>query len=75
MFEDGKIHIDCSEVKSIIMHTHTRRTKVERATDADYLTSADFDIASEGGYVRFTLTDENGRHANTNAYYTDELFE
>jgi len=33
-----------------------------------------FDVVPEDGYVRITVVDKNGKHANTNAYFTDELF-
>lgn len=75
-FEDGKIHIDCSEVKKIVLHTNSRRTMYLHAQEGEFLTSADLDISdklSDGSYIRITITDEWGNHANTNAYFADEL--
>lgn len=69
-FEDGKIHIKCSEVVSIKLNTASRRAK--RLTGN--LTEATFEVVPEDEYVRITVTDKNGKHANTNAYFTDDLF-
>ncbi len=73
-FEDGKIHIDCSDAVSIKINTASRRAKMQRAKNGEFINSADFDVLSEDGFVRITVTDANGNHANTNAYFTDELF-
>ena len=73
-FEDGKIHIDCSDAESIALHTGTRRAKLLQADAGEFISSADFDVELEDIYVRITVTDANGKHANTNAYFTDELF-
>lgn len=32
-------------------------------------------IKSEDKYIRLTVTDAEGNTANTNAYFTDELFD
>ena len=73
-FEVGKIHNDCSDAESIALHTGTRRAKLLQADAGEFISSADFDVALEDIYVRITVTDANGKHANTNAYFTDELF-
>lgn len=73
-FENGKIHIDCSDAVSIAMHTSSRRALLILANDGEAVNTADFDVVPEDGYVRITVTDSKGKHANTNAYFTDELF-
>ena len=73
-FEDGQIHIACSDARSIILNTGTRRAKAVYQEDVSPLRSAVFDVKPEDVYVRITVTDHNGLHANTNAYFTDELF-
>lgn len=72
-FEDGKIHIECSDAKSIVLNTSGRRAKKVQATDGN-LNSAEFEVLPEDGYVRITITDDKGRKANTNAYFTDQIF-
>lgn len=73
-FEDGKIHVECSDAVSIRINTDSRRARTVRAQNGEIINSADFDVLLEDGYVRITVTDANGNHANTNAYFTDELF-
>ena len=73
-FEDGRIHIDCSDAVSITLHTSSRRAKMIKAEKGGFVNTADFDVVPEDGYVRITVTDSTGKHANTNAYFTDELF-
>lgn len=73
-FEDGKIHVDCSDAIRIVLNTSSRRKDVVRMQDGGVVNSADFEVLKEDGYVRITVTDSKGNHANTNAYFTDELF-
>ena len=68
-FEDGRLHVSCSQAATIVMSTAIRTSKVVR--DSDH---ADFEVNPGDGYVRITVTDNMGKHANTNAYFTDELF-
>ena len=72
-YEDGKIHIECAPVKTIVFSFGTRRAHTIHAPEGEYLTSAEADVADNSIYVRVTVTDENGKPANTNAYFVDEL--
>ena len=73
-FEDGKIHITCSEADTIRLSTGNRRTEV--AFDmGEALKSAEFEVTPEDVYVRITVVDKNGKCANTNAYFTGELYD
>lgn len=74
-FEDGKIHINCSDVKRIKLNTDSRHVGIVRAEEGKTVNSASFDVNPNDIYVRITVIDENGKQANTNAYFTDELFE
>lgn len=74
-FEDGKIHIECSEARDICMCTLTRECMRYGSNDGD-LTSADFKISdSLHGYVRFKVIDKYGKAAWTNPYYVKDLME
>ena len=42
--------------------------------DSGMITEATFAVVPDCDYVRFTVFDERGRAANTNAYFVDELF-
>lgn len=73
-FEDGIIHVDCEDVQEIRFNTGRRRAKVIKGDNGALVNSGEFEIKPEDVYVRVTITDVTGKHANTNAYFTDELF-
>lgn len=73
-FEDGKIFVSCSDAKKITLHTGSRLHRPVMAQNGEVLNSAVFDVTHEDEYVRITITDMYGNHANTNAFFTDELF-
>ena len=74
-FEDGKIHIECSEAREICMNALSRCGK-RIASSEGTITSADFEISdSLHGYVRFKVIDNDGKAAWTNPYYVKDLME
>ena len=74
--EDNKIHITCSGAYEVTCYKQMpRRDKVCRAEPGGFVTEAEFPIAPGDGYVRLTVTDHSGRHAVTNAYFPDQLFD
>lgn len=72
-YEDGKIHITCSDVERIILHAGGRRSGCVFKPENGTLNAAAFKVVPEDGYVRITIVDAAGKHANTNAYFVDEL--
>ena len=72
-YEDGFIHVKTSPATKIFLGTGRRRTGKELAPKDSYITEAVFEVKEDDKYVRVTVVDENGLHANTNAYFTDEL--
>lgn len=76
-YEDGKIEMECSPCAKIVLNTDVRAAKVVYAqSNEEPITKAVFDIGeyiNEYKYIRLTVTDFSGKHANTNAYFTDEL--
>jgi hypothetical protein len=74
-FEDGKIHVSCSPADRVILNTGIRRAACEYAENGELLTEVSFRVNPKDGYVRITVIDEKGYPANTNAYFTDELFD
>ncbi len=75
-YEDGKIHIECSEARDIIMNCLSRNGERIGARPGESLTSADFNINAETqGYVRFKVIDHSGRIAYTRAFYVSDLIE
>ena len=72
-YEDGKIHITCSDAERIILHASGRRSGSVFKPENGTLNAASFKVVPEDGYVRITVIDAAGKHANTNAYFIDEL--
>lgn len=72
-YEDGKIHIECSAAANVRLNTGIRRAEIRHANGAQGVTEAVFDVKETDGYVRVTVTGFDGLHANTNAYFVDEL--
>lgn len=73
-FEDGNVHLKCSDAKRIFMTTARRKARLVKAPQGETVNEAVFDVAPEDRYVRFTVIDSEGLPAQTNAYFTDELF-
>ena len=73
-FEDGFIHINCSDARCIRMATGRRRSCAEYGKDGNAVNSASFKVEYEDAYVRLTVVDKAGKCAYTNAYFTDKLF-
>lgn len=73
--EDDYVHIKCSPADSIQMNTGCRHAVIYYDEDGNGLTEASFLVDTPVvDYIRFTVTDKQGRHANTNAYYKEDLF-
>ena len=73
-FEDGNIHIHCSPASRIIATFGVRKRICINRTDAE-LTEAVIPVDRDDIYVRLTIWDDDHKHAETNGYFTDELFE
>ncbi len=74
-FEDDTVHIKCSEVECIMLHTGIRKAGAVWAPDGEFVTEASFKVDPDCKYIRLSVRDYRGKVANTNAYFTDELFE
>lgn len=72
-YQDGKIYVKTSLADKIVLNTGRRRVQVAFDQDGTGVNSAVFDVFEGDNYVRITVTDHHGKHANTNAYFVDEL--
>ena len=74
-FEDGKITVETSEAAEIRFTTGIRLSKRFTGDGESLLTEATFELPEDKApyYIRVTVTDKNGKHAYTNAYFMDEL--
>jgi len=71
--EDGKVTIETSEVSEIRFTTGVRKSKRFTDEGGELLTSATYELPVDKDpyYFRVTITDKNGKHAYTNAYFMD----
>ena len=72
-YEDGRVHIKCSEADRIFCSYGVRRAAIAYADEGGSITEADFSVAEDCIYFRITVVDKAGRHACTNAYFVNEL--
>ncbi len=73
-FENGRINVTCSDAECIRIMCGQRRTEVVYAEDGKPLRSSSFEVLPDDEYIRVTVVNDKGQHANTSAYFTDELF-
>lgn len=71
--QNGKVYIKCSDAASITYSTAGRNSDAYRTEDNTPLTHAEFDIAKDDVYFRIDVIDSKGRHANTQAYFIDDI--
>ena len=69
--EDNEIHVTCSPAQRIMANYGCFRA---HAAHGDGITHASFPLVVSDNYVRITVMDEAGCCADTNAYFTDEIF-
>lgn len=76
-YESGNFHIACSAAAEIVLSNSGRRKPANsvRSDPKGEMTSADFPLDDNDLYVRFTVTDAQGRTANTRAYWREEFEE
>lgn len=75
LYLDGdKLHVETSSCEKIIMSTGTRKVRYEVREKGKRLNKATFTVEPDDLYVRITVVDKEGKYANTNAYFVDELF-
>ncbi len=72
-FEDGKLSVRTSAAERIVMTTGTRKLRSVTREAGQTLRSASFEVDRDDGYVRITVEDKRGLHADSRAYFTDEL--
>lgn len=71
--EDGKVHVKCSPAAEIILNTGKRHARSARGADGALIGEAAFALDDKMDYFRLTVTDASGKHANTRAYFIDEI--
>lgn len=72
-YEDGYVHIKCSDADRITYISGTRHRGTVLADADGTVNEAVFDVKPHDKYFRLTVTDKSGKHACTNAYFIDTL--
>ncbi len=72
-YEDEKVYIKCSDAKTIRLSTDGRRVSRVEAPYGETIKGAAFELTPDDRYIRITVVDNEGKHANTNAYFCDEM--
>ena len=71
--EEGKAHITTAPADRIIITFEIRNSQVYYAENGQPIEYANFIIRPEYGWFRFTVVDERGRKACTNAFYPEDV--
>ena len=71
--ENGKIHIETDPVRQITVFNGSKTPPHVIGTKDAPITSADFDMPEEYTFLRFGILDFEGKHADTRAYFPDEI--
>ena len=72
-YEDGKVHIKCSPAERIVFNFGNRAANSFQDENGGLIEEAAAEINDLNIYVRITVTDKYGKHANTNAYFISDL--
>lgn len=71
--EDGKLHVECSEVERITVFYGSKKPSRVLAPIGETVTSADFTIDPKAKFVRVSVSDSRGRFADTRAFSREEV--
>lgn len=72
-FEDGYVHVKTSEARRIVCNYGVRKANCIENSDGTPVTEATFSVPKGCGYFWITVVDGQGRCADTNACFVDEL--
>lgn len=67
--EDGVIYAACSPAREIVFTCGNRKAKRIRANEGEVLTEGSFALEEGSRYVRVTVIDQQGRPADSNAFF------
>ena len=71
--EDNKIVVKTSPVRKIYVKGSGRLCYQKLAKDGVFLTEAAFELVRGDRFLRVSIQDEKGRHADSRAYFMDEI--
>ena len=71
--EEDNVYITCSPAYKICCNYGIRKAGIVVADENSYVSSASFSVPDDCVFFWITVTDKNGRHACTNAYFVDDV--
>ncbi len=71
--EDGILKVETSPAKQIWINTDNRTRSNNYSKEGGLVTSATLELTPNEKYFIITVMDEFGNHANSNAYFLDEI--
>ncbi len=74
-YEDGKVYINCSDSDRITCYFGVRRVQTVLSEEGEAVSSASFTLPEDFKYFRITVVDKKGRHACTNAYFSEDFID
>ncbi len=69
--EDNKVHVETSAAKQIVISYNSRWGNFCKAEEGESICSVTEEIPAGSVYVRVTVMDDQGRYANSNAYFLE----
>jgi hypothetical protein len=71
--EGDEIVGKCAPAREIRFNTATRAHAYNIAKPGEFVTECRMKLDKRDKYIRLTVTDDQGKHANSNAYFLDEI--
>lgn len=71
--ENNKLYIKTSPVEKIFVILKGRNCYKKLANKGEHITEAVFELTGKEGYFRVDIRDEKGLHANSNAYFIEDI--
>ncbi|MBR5134263.1 MAG: PHP domain-containing protein [Clostridia bacterium] len=72
-FDGTAVHVSCSEVESVYCHIGSKAPAHVHAEHGTAITEATLPVHPNARYIRISITDKDGRRADTRAFFRDEL--
>lgn len=73
VWEDGKVTVKTSDVRSISTITSSRHSRIALANDGETISEGSFEPSSEAKWFRFVAVDREGYKAYSNAYFVEDI--
>ena len=71
--EDGELVVKCSPVEKIYVIMEGRNSHKQLASAGETIEEARFRLTGNEGWIRVDCRDCRGLHANSNAYWLDDI--